>query len=82
MMWSLTRAIDCRKVSKGKRNDWRKGRREEEGLWFVGREIRDGYDCGRERREVLMTMGGEVRGNDRRKGNSRMTVVWEGGRGE
>ena len=29
-----------------------------------------------------MTMGGEVRGNDRRKGNSRMTVVWEGGRGE
>ena len=48
----------------------------------MGREIRDGYDCGMERREGLMTMGGEVRGNDRRKGNSRMTVVWEGGRGE
>jgi hypothetical protein len=45
MMWSLTLANDCRKVSKGERNDWGKGRREEEGLWFVGREIRDGYDC-------------------------------------
>ncbi len=60
MMWSLTLAKDCRKVSKGERNDGRKGRREEEGL-FVGREIRDGYDCGMERREGLMTMGGEVR---------------------
>jgi len=48
----------------------------------VGKEIRDGYDCGRERREGLMTMGGEVRGNDCGKGNGRMTVVWEGGRGE
>ncbi len=62
MMWSLALANDCRKVSKGKRNDWKKGRREEEGLWFVGREIRDGYDCGMEKREGLMTMEGEVRG--------------------
>ena len=31
-------------------------------MWFVGREIRDGYDCGMERREGLMTMEGEVRG--------------------
>jgi hypothetical protein len=28
----------------------------------VGREIRDGYDYELERREGLMTMGGEVRG--------------------
>ena len=35
--------------------------REEERL-FVGSEIRDGYDCGMERREGLMTMGGGVRG--------------------
>jgi len=61
MMWSLTPANECWKVRKGERNDCRKGRREEEGL-FVGRKFRDGYDCGMERREGLMTMGGEVRG--------------------